>query len=97
MSTASVGMVRRCQVPGSGYPVIRIRAISILHPAYPVCALGSVLGARYPALGVDSAPVPGTRSQVPDSRYPIPGTRYLAPVFEKPAHGVCILYPASIA
>ena len=56
----------------------------------------SALGARYPAFGVGPAPVPGIRSQVPDSRYPIPGTQNLAPVFEKPAHGVCILYPASI-
>jgi len=55
---------------------------------------GSVFGARCPAFGVDSAPVPGTRSQVSDSRYPIPGTRYLAPVFEKPAHGVCIIQDA---
>jgi len=52
---------------------------------------GSVLGARCPAFGVDSAPVPGTRSQVSDSRYPIPGTRYLAPVFEKRAHRVCMM------
>jgi hypothetical protein len=50
---------------------------------------GSVFGARCSVLGVDSAPVPGTRFQVPDSRYPIPGTRYRVPVFEKPAHGVC--------
>jgi hypothetical protein len=28
---------------------------------------------------------------VPGARYPIPGTRYLAPVFEKPAHGVCMM------
>jgi hypothetical protein len=55
---------------------------------------GSVFGARCSALGVDSALVPGTRSQVPDSRYPIPGTRYLAPVFEKPAHGVCKMQDA---
>jgi hypothetical protein len=55
---------------------------------------GSVFGARCPAFGVDSAPVPGPRSQVPDSRYPIPGTRYLAPVFEKPAHGVCRMHDA---
>jgi hypothetical protein len=55
-----------------------------------VCAF-SVLGARCSVLGVDSAPVPGTRSQVSDSRCPIPGTRYLAPVFEKPAHGVCMM------
>jgi len=39
---------------------------------------GSVFGARCSALGVGPAPVPGTRSQVPDSRYPIPGTRYLS-------------------
>ena len=36
---------------------------------------GSVFGARCSTLGVGLAPVPGTRSQVPDSRYPIPGTR----------------------
>ena len=31
---------------------------------------GSVFGARYPALGVGPAPVPGTRSQVPGNRNP---------------------------
>jgi hypothetical protein len=37
---------------------------------------GSVLGARCPAFGVDSAPVPGTRSQVPGTRHLVPGTGY---------------------
>jgi len=45
---------------------------------------GSAFGARYPALGVDPVPGPGS----PGAGYPGPGTRYLAPVFEKPAHGV---------
>jgi hypothetical protein len=44
---------------------------------------------RSSVLGVGLAPVPGTRFQVPDSRYPILGTRYRVPAFEKPAHGVC--------
>jgi hypothetical protein len=59
---------------------------------FPVA--GPVFGARCSALGVGPAPVPGTRSQVPDSRYPIPDTRYLAPVFEKLAHGVCMMQDA---
>jgi hypothetical protein len=46
-----------------------------------VCAFSG--GARCSALGVGPAPVPGTRSQVPDSRYPIPGTGHQA---ECPSH-----------
>jgi len=62
------------RVPGPGYQVIRSRALSILHRAYPMCGFGSVLGVR-----------PSARIQypVPDSRYPIPGAQYLAPAFEK--------------
>ena len=33
------------------------------------------------------------RFRVPGIRYLAPGTRYWVPVFEKPAHGVCILHP----
>ena len=40
--------------------------------AYPVCALGPVLGARYPALGVDPNPVPGIGSQVPGTLARLP-------------------------
>jgi len=47
---------------------------------------GSVFGARCSALGVDSAPVPGTRSRVPGSQDPHPSY---------PAS--CILYPASMS
>ena len=49
-----------------------------IQDAHPVCAFSSVPGARCSALGVGPAPVPGTRSQVPDSRYPIPGTGHQA-------------------
>ena len=34
----------------------------------------------------------GAGYQVPGARYPGPGTRYQAPVFEKPAHGVCMAW-----
>jgi hypothetical protein len=47
--------------------------IPIPYLAYPVCAFSSGR-ARSSVLGVGPAPVPGTRSQVSDSRYPIPGT-----------------------
>ena len=50
--------------------------------------LGSVFGARYPALGVGPAQVPGIRFQVPGIRYLTPGTWYQVPAFEKPAHWV---------
>jgi hypothetical protein len=68
-----------------------------------VRAFGSVLGVRPSAL---------IRYPVPGSRYPTSGSRYLAPdtwmkgqdlnripgaCLEKTAHGVCILYPASIS
>ena len=45
-------------------------------------ARSSVLGVRPSAL---------IRSRVPGARYPGPGTRYRVLVFEKPAHGVCMM------
>jgi hypothetical protein len=47
-----------------------------------MCAFSPVLGVRPSAL---------IRYRVPGARYPRPGTRYQALVFEKPAHGVCMM------
>jgi hypothetical protein len=81
-----------CQVPGSGHPVTGIRALSILHHAYP-------------RVRVFRRQVPGTGFQVLDTWHPGPGTdqrrgpntehRRPSLTTEKPAHRVCILYPAS--
>ena len=52
---------------------------------FPVAGLGlrcSVFGPRRRS---------GTGSRVPGARYPGPGTRYRVLVFEKPAHGVCMM------
>jgi len=57
-----------------------------MQDANPVCAFSSNQ-ARSSVLGIRPSAL--IRSRVPGARYPEPGTRYLAPVFEKPAHGVC--------
>ena len=64
------------------YGSVKIR-MQIPWARSPVGRLGlqsSVLGIR---------PSASIRSRVPGARYLEPGTRYQAPVFEKPAHGVC--------
>jgi len=77
-----------------------------MQDADPMCAFsvtrspGSVFGARCWVLGVGPGQVPGTRSQVPDSRYPIPGTRDRINAEDRAcplesAHRVYILHPAS--
>jgi uncharacterized membrane protein YdfJ with MMPL/SSD domain len=70
-------------------PASHIRISKLSKPGVRVFRWpGSVFGARCSVLGVGPAPVPGTRSQVPDSRYPIPGTRNLVLVFENPHMGL---------
>jgi len=56
--------------------------------AYPMCAF-SGSRARSSVLGV--RPSASIRYRVPGARYPGPGTRYRVLVFEKPAHGVCMM------
>jgi len=75
------------RVPGPGYQVIRIRALSILHRAYHMCGFGSVLGVR-----------PSERIQypVPDSRYPMPGTRYLPSKNPHIGYASCLPYPSLV-
>jgi hypothetical protein len=51
--------------------------------------------ARFPVAGLGHRCSVLIRYRVPGARYPEPGTRYLAPVFEKPAHGVCIRIPVT--
>jgi hypothetical protein len=54
---------------------------------FPVAGLGS----RCSVSGLRRRFDSGAGYQVPGARYPVPGTRYQALVFEKPAHGVCMM------
>ena len=80
-----------CQVPGSGHQVTGIRAISIMHHAYPVCGFFE-----------DKRLVPGSRFRVPGTWDPGPVTEstpragHRAPRTELNAHtgyASCILHP----
>ena len=61
-----------------------------------MCAFsGAGLGPRCSVSGLRRRFGSGAGYQVPGARYPEPGTRYQAPVFEKPAHGVCMMQDRS--
>jgi hypothetical protein len=61
-----------------------------MQDANPMCAFSGGR-ARSSVLGVRSSASDRLRCRVPGPRCQIAGTRYLAPVFEKPAHGVCMM------